>query len=290
MAHPRSAVGAIASRGRHRPTGEAGPAVAAWNRCRAALAVAGLLLGAQAATAGLFDDDEARKAILDLRERIAQVDAQTKVNQAEAKANQTQLSEQVASMRRSLLELNDQIQLMRGEIAKLRGANEQMLRDLSEVQRTQKDANQNFDDRLRKLEPQRVTHDGREFSADPAEKQAYDDAIATMRGGDFDKAVAVLSAFQAKYPRSGYGESARFWLGNALYGKRDYKGAIAVFRALVNDAPEHPKAPEALLALANCQAEMKDNRAARKTLDELLKAYPKSEAAAAAKDRVATLR
>ncbi len=258
-------------------------------RVGAALAVVGSL-ASPAALAGLFDDDEARKAILDLRERIALIDAQAKQNQAEAKAANAQLAEQVSSMRRSLLELNNQIELMRGEIAKLRGSNEQLLRDLSDVQRAQKDASQNFDDRLRKLEPQRVTHEGREFSADPAEKRAYDDAIATLRAGEFDKAVGVLNAFLAKYPRSGYAESARFWLGNALYGKRDYKGAIGVFRALVTDAPDHPKAPEALLALANCQAEMKDTKSARKTLDELLKAYPQSEAAAAAKDRMAALR
>jgi tol-pal system protein YbgF len=263
----------------------------AFMRHRPLWAVAGaLLLSMPVAHAGLFDDDEARKAILDLRQRIAQIDAQSKQNQADAQAANAQLGEQVASMRRSLLELNSQIELMRAEIARLRGANEQVLRDLSEVQRTQKDANQNFDDRLRKLEPQRVTHDGREFSADPVEKKAYDDAIAVMRAGDFDKAVAVLSAFQAKYPRSGYSDSVRFWLGNALYGKRDYKGAIAAFRALVSDAPDHPKAPEALLALANSQAEMKDTKAARKTLDELVKAYPQSEAAAAAKDRIAALR
>lgn len=277
MAHPRSTFGA-------------GTAPAARKVCRSVLAVICMLFGAHAAHAGLFDDDEARKAILDLRERIALIDAQGKQNQAEAKAANAQLAEQVSSMRRSLLELNNQIELMRGEIAKLRGSNEQLLRDLSDVQRAQKDANQNFDDRLRKLEPQRVTHEGREFSADPAEKRAYDDAIATLRAGEFDKAVGVLNAFLAKYPRSGYAESARFWLGNALYGKRDYKGAINVFRALVTDAPDHPKAPEALLALANCQAEMKDTKSARKTLDELLKAYPQSEAAAAAKDRMASLR
>ena len=45
-------------------------------------------------------------------------------------------------------------------------------------------------------------------------------------------------------------------------------------------APDHPRAPEALLAMANCQAEMKDTSGARGTLDDLVKAYPKSEAAA----------
>ena len=36
-----------------------------------------------------------------------------------------------------------------------------------------------------------------------------------------------------------------------------------------------------MLAIANSQAEMKDKAGARKTLEELIKAYPKSEAAVA---------
>jgi TolA-binding protein len=35
---------------------------------------------------------------------------------------------------------------------------------------------------------------------------------------------------------------------------------------------------------------MKDRAAARKTLDELIRAYPKSEAAAAGKERLASLK
>ena len=94
----------------------------------------------------------------------------------------------------------------------------------------------------------------------------------------------------AEYPASGYGDSARFWLGNSLYGQKNYKEAITVFRGLVTASPTYPKSPEALLAVANCQIEMKDNRSARKTLDELLKAYPASEAAAAGKERLSTLK
>ena len=40
----------------------------------------------------------------------------------------------------------------------------------------------------------------------------------------------------------------RFWLGNALYGKRDYKGSLAAFREFLAAAPQNPRAPEALLA------------------------------------------
>ncbi len=45
-----------------------------------------------------------------------------------------------------------------------------------------------------------------------------------------------------------------------------------------------------MLAIANSQAEMKDNRAARKTLEDLIKAYPKSEAAVAGKERLDALK
>ena len=42
--------------------------------------------------------------------------------------------------------------------------------------------------------------------------------------------------------------------------------------------------------MANCQVEMKDIKAARRTLDDLLKAYPKSEAAAAGRERLGSLK
>ena len=99
-----------------------------------------------------------------------------------------------------------------------------------------------------------------------------------------------MSALLRRYPASGYAEAARFWAANALYGKRDYKEAVAAFRAFVAASPRHPRAPEALLALANSQAEMKDRPGARRTLDELVKTHPQSEAAQAARERLSALK
>ena len=62
------------------------------------------------------------------------------------------------------------------------------------------------------------------------------------------------------------------------------------FCTLVSASPDHPRAPEALLSVANCRLELKDRKGARKTLDELIKTYPKSEAAQAGKERIATIR
>ena len=242
-----------------------------------------LLLAAGAAQAQLFADDDARKAILDLRSRLAAADEQAKLRNAD-------LTEQLQALRRSLLDINGQLEAMRGEVARLRGTNEQLLRDVSDLQRKQRDLGQAVDDRLRKVEPQKVSVDGREFDADPEEKRQYEAAMGLLRAGDFDKAAQAFAAFQARWPASGYGASARYWQGNALYGKRDYKEAIAVFRSFLAKAPDSDKASEAMLAIANSQAEMKDKAGARKTLDELIKAYPKSEAATAGKERLAALK
>jgi len=257
---------------------------------RAALLVLTLTLAGGAVQAALFEDDEARKAVIDLRNRVAANEDKAKAQAAELASANAQLAEQLAALRRSVLELNNQIEAMRGEVARLRGSDEQVLRELSEMQRRQKDATQALDERLGRMEPLKVTLDGREFVVERAEKAAYDEAMATLRSGDFDKAVSQFSAFQRRYPTSGYANSARFWLGNALYGKRDYKEAITAFRAFVTAAPDHPQAPEALLALANSQAEMKDAKGARRTIEELMKTYPQSEAAQAGKQRLASIK
>ncbi|MDE2372325.1 MAG: tol-pal system protein YbgF [Burkholderiales bacterium] len=253
----------------------------------AALAALLILLAAGPSRAGIFDDDEARKAIVDLRNRVAAVEESSK---SRADANSAALTEQLGAIRRSLLDLNNQLEAMRGDIAKLRGNDEQLARDIADLQRRQKDVGQAMDERLRALEPAKVSLDGKDFTVDQDEKHAYDEAIGAIRGGDFTKAVTLLGNFQRRYPASPYGDSVRYWMGNALYGKGNYKDAIAAYRAFVNQSPDHPRAPEALLALANSQAETKDTRGARKTIDELLKAYPQSDAAKAGKERLSSLK
>lgn len=248
------------------------------------LAVLGLAWGlGGSAWAGLFDDEEARKAILDLRGKVEEL-------RQLSTTNQKQLTDQVQQLQRSLLELNNQNEQLRAEIARLRGQEEQTQRELADAQRRLKDVSTAVEDRLRKFEPQKVSVDGREFMADPEEKRAYDEAMAVMKSGDFDKASATLSAFLRRFPTSGYGDTARYWLGNALYAKRDFKEAANTFRHFQTTATEHPRAAEALLALANCQVELKDPKAARRILEDVVKAYPDSEAAEAAKERLTTLK
>lgn len=229
--------------------------------------------------AALFEDDEARRAILELRQRV---DVLQQVNQRSGDDN--------SQVRRSLLDLQTQIETLRMEHAKLRGQNEQLLRDVADLQRRQKDIAQGVDERLRQFEPVKVTVDGLEFQADADEKRDFEAALAVFRAGKFADAKTAFAGFVRQYPRSGYLPSARFWLGNAQYAAREYKEAIGNFKMLLSEAPGHARAPEAALSIANCQIELKETRTARKTLEDLLRDYPQSEAAVAAKERLSRLK
>ena len=232
-----------------------------------------------AAHAGLFEDDEARRAILELRQRV---DA----NQAA----QTKQTDDNAQKSRSLLDLQTQIETLRSDLANLRGQNEQLTQDVANLQRQQKTITQNVSAQLAATQPAQVTVDGQTFSATPQEKTDFEAALGTFRQGDFAGAQTAFAGFVKRYPQSGYNPSALFWLGNAQYATRDYKGAITNFRTLVAQSPDHARAPESILSIANCQIELGDTKSARKTLGDLMKAYPQSEAAQAAKERLAKLK
>jgi tol-pal system protein YbgF len=256
----------------------------------AALIAAATFAVAAPVQAGLFDDDEARRAIIDLRAKVEQAAEQQRARQTATDQQIQQLGEQTALVRRSLLELNTAIEQLRTELARMRGENEQLAREVAELQRKQRDLLAGVDDRIRRLEPIKVSVDGKDFQADPEEKRQFEEAMAVFRGGDFAAATNVFNAFLRRYPGSGYKESALFWLGNAQYGSRQYREAITSFRTMLSMAPSHPKAPEAMLSIANTQLELKDRPAARTAFNDLIKAHPQSEAAMVAKERVAALR
>lgn len=231
------------------------------------------------AQAGLFEDDEARKAILDLRQRVEQSNTAIKG-----------LVDENAQLRRALLDFQGQIDGLKAEQSQIRGAQERLARDVSEAQLSQKDMANGVNERLRRFEPVKVSVDGTEFMAEPAEKRDYEAAMDVFRKGDFAAAQVALGQFVQRYRQSGYVSSALFWLGNAQYANKDYKDALSNFQQMLKVAPTHARAPEAMLAISNVQIELKDLKGARKTMDDLVKAYPASEAATTARDRLARLR
>jgi tol-pal system protein YbgF len=242
------------------------------------------------AHAGLFDDDEARKAILDLRQQVEQVRGEVGQVRALISTTSTAAAGDNAALGKSLLDLQRQIEVLKQELAVSKGKSEELARELAELQRAQKGQQQVLEGRIKLLEPISVKHEGAEFVVEPSEKREFEAGWAAFRKGDFSGAQTLLYGFVSRFPTSGYTSSALFWLANAQYATRDYKEAIDNFRTLITKSPDHPRASEALLSIANCQIELKDSKAARKSLNDLIKSYPQSEAAVAAKERLTSLK
>jgi len=228
--------------------------------------------------AGLLDDDEARKAILDLRAKVDNLSRELNAR-IDTKSDKT-----------AALEMNNQHEQTLGEIAKLRGQLEVLANEVATTQKRQKDLYADLDARMRKLEPRAVTIDGQEAQVDPNEQRSYDAAMATFKGGDYKTAAASLADFVRRYPQSGYAANAQYWLGNAYYALRDYKNAIAAQEVVASTYRDSAKAPDAMLNIASSYTELKDKKNAKKALQDLVSKYPDSTAAQAAKDRLAVLK
>jgi len=258
---------------------------------RASGLVLGLLaLAATApAAASLFGDDEARKAILELRDKLAESDKQHAARLDEITKRLEQLEARVEALQHGVSESANRFDTIEADIAKLRGVSEQLANDLATKQKHDRELFSDFDQRLRKVEPQSVTVDGRTAPVDHDEQAAYDSALALFRGSDYRSAINSLRAFLARYPQSVYAPAAQFWLGSSLYAVKDFAGAVAAQQALLERFPDSPRAAEALLNLGASQLELNDRKSARQSFSRIVSDYPDSEAARLARERLASL-
>lgn len=242
------------------------------------------------AGAAIFGDDEARRAIIDLRARMEQQNAESQRRLAELAARLDRLETASGASSRGALETGAQMEQMRQEIARLRGALEQQANELATTQSRLKDQYAEVDGRLKRFEPVQATVDGRAVVVDQTEKRQYEQALERFRAGDFRVAATGFERLLATAPQSPYAAGSRFWLGSALFGLKDWKGAVAAHQALLAQAPDHPRAPDAMLAIASAQLEQGDKRAARATLQGVLDRHGNTPAAEAARERLAAIK
>ena len=230
------------------------------------------------ASAGLLDDDEARRAILDLR---AKVDALSRDFNARIDTK---------SDKSATLEMLNHQEETTQEIARLRGQLEVLANQIATSQKNQKDLYADLDARIKKLEPRQETIDGQTAEVLPTEKKSYDTAMELFKSGDYKAAASALQDFVRRYPSSAYAANAQYWLGNSYFAQRDYKNAIAALEVVTATYADSAKAPDAMLNIASSYTELKDKKAAKKALQQLVNKFPGTSAAQAAKDRLAALK
>jgi len=210
-----------------------------------------LLAAAGSAPAHAFADDQARRAILDLRE---------------------QMSTLVDQSRQIRVQQADQIENLQQEVARLRGEVER-LSHLS--QRSEQASEQAGGSSIQ--------------VSDPAEQSAYDQAMQRFRAGQYQEASTALTSFIQAYPQSALVHEARFYRGSSLYATKDFKGSISGLQGMITAAPNDPRAPDALLVIAASQVELNDLPGARASLQRIVKEYPDTHAAETAKSRLQLL-
>ena len=244
----------------------------------AALSLSGLFL--TPAHAALFDDDEARKGILQLQtQRAGDV---KRLDSAETRIeNQTRIQ----------VEMTTQLEQLKAEIARLRGQIEVLTNDLENAQKRQKDFYVDLDGRLRKVEPPPPPDPSKPAPPPTAEEQkAYESGLNLVKTNNYKSAVESFTLFLKTYPNSQLAPFAQYWVGNSYFALRDYKAAIAAQQRVVELWPQDAKAPDALLNISSAQIEMKDTKAARATLEEVCKRYAQSDACKLAQERMKRIR
>jgi tol-pal system protein YbgF len=218
-----------------------------------------------------FGDDEARKAIIELRQAFEE---QRRVN-----------AEGAAVMRRSILDVSTQSEQWRQELGVLRGEQERLQQENLRLQQ----ALATLEARIKTFEPISIEQDGMTLFVSPSEKAAFDRAMASLLASEFTQASAAYVQLLNQYPNSAYTASVLYWLGNAQYANQDLKGAINTHKRMVVQFPKHSRVPEAMLSMGNALAELGDAKAARSEWDNLIANHPKSEAAGTARERLKTL-
>lgn len=279
--------------------------------------VAVLLAAAVPAQAGLFDDDVARQQLTEQQKRIDELRKQNDALTARLAKIEDGLKNS------AVLDLANQIELLRQDMNKLRGQIEVLGNNNDGTAKRQRDMYVDLDTRLRRLEqpsapgatppavpapagaaspasaaPAPAAAPGKPAApataaaapADAAETRVYEAAQSQRRIGNYQGAIAAFQNFVVQYPKSSLAPRAQDRIGDSYFNLRDFKNAIASQQKLIKTYPDSASVPDALLNIASSQLELGDTATARKTMDGLVSRYPLSEAAEKAKRRLATLK
>ena len=227
------------------------------------LSVAASLLSQN--TWAILSDDEARRAILELRKSVSASQA-------------------------AILDLQNQLDKHKSENAQLRGQIESLQKQSDDLSNNQKSFYQDLDARISRLEPQNVEVEGVTGIVQAGEKSSYDEALKSFQAGQIKNADSEFTTFIRKYPSSPYLPLALYWSGNTKYALKDYKAAITQLQGLISRYPGHQRVPAAILTMANANLESGKKAVAKKLFTDLIAKYPDSDAANEAKPILAGIK
>ena len=144
---------------------------------------------------------------------------------------------------------------------------------------------------------ERVLHPTREIqgsggarvSRDVEVFRLYRRSYEALRQGKHDEAAEGFREFLRRYPAHDLADNAQYWLGECYYDTKDFPSAVREFRRVVERFPHGNKVPDALLKVGYSYLALGSIDAGRQTLEQLVRSYPRHEAAVLATARLAEL-
>jgi len=181
------------------------------------------------------------------------------------------------------------------DLGQLRGQVETYLFRIAELEKATKKFEENTDQKLGDLQ---ATDAGKAASTrrrfeelhKPADPKLY---LAVADGkakeGDYPLARMIYEDFIRKYPKDPLTGDAHFGRGETFFEEDKCREALAEYGRVIKDYSKNSTAPNAYLHSADCFGKLKMNDEARLALEEVVKTYPRSEAARQAKARLAAM-
>lgn len=234
------------------------------------------------AQAGLFDDDEARAQVNEVRIQLEGV--RRKLDEA---------LHRLESVTQNQVDFSNQIEAVKADIAKLRGQIDEMNYNLDATQKRQKDFYVDLDNRLRKIEAQAQSQQSESGSKAAAAKAAdaevmrdYDAALTALKSSDFKAAVNGFESFIKSAPDSPQQPGAHFFAAYCYSQLKQPAKAAELYRRLAEKWPNDEHIPDALLGRADSLDELGRTKEAQALLASLAAKYPSSDAGKQAKARL----
>jgi len=122
--------------------------------------------------------------------------------------------------------------------------------------------------------------------APPAAGELYTQAYADFARGDYDLAIQEFQQYIQHYPNAHLSDNAQYWIGECLYGKREYADAVAAWDTLLRQYPGTDKIPDARYKKAMALERMGRRSQALLEYRYVMEHFPNSEAGRRARQKV----
>jgi tol-pal system protein YbgF len=232
----------------------------------------------------------------EVEDKIAALDIRMRMMQEEQKQAIETMRKGQANTSADMSELREQIQQLRGQVEALqKGAFPDARGDSAYNKRLEQLAQKiNFIENFLEIS-KKDSYGGTDGGISPqdsssSDKQSkasqYAAAYQLFKNGNYTKAREAFQSFLTAYPTGEYSDNAQFWIGECYFFEKQYEKAILEYDNVTKKFPSSNKVPHALLKQGLSFLSLGDKASARLLLQQIIKDYPNTNQAKAARAKL----